>query len=349
MLQIPAEVFSLSTDAVVLAKRGRVTYINRQAAAILGGDSIGKSLGALFGEVLANAQTSSFAVDVCIMGMHYTACVNRIEDLTVIFLHRARPTSEYVGDRFWNSIRDGLMSMEISLQLWREQVSATENTQLERSLASMTRSYYRMCRLVSNVSYVLDNDGLRSPPLPEHFDLSETCSELISSLEHLFPNLSYSLYAPDVLPVCCDKNMLMHAMLNLLSNALLHAKGCTRICLSLSETADSVIISVSDDGCGISADSMHTVFASYQQERGLAVSNAGFGLTVARRIAIAFGGTLLLESRVDHGTTVRMSFSKHLVPDLHSARTDYSSSLRHVLMGLSDVLGPEAYEEKYMD
>lgn len=349
MLQIPAEVFSLSNDAVILAKRGKVSFLNRQAAAIVGDGCVGKSLKALFGEALVNSQTSSFAIDVCIEGLHYTACVTRSEDITVIFLHKERPTAEYVGDRFWSSIRDGLMSMELSLQLWREQASESENTQLKNSLASMTRSYYRMNRLVSNVSYVLDDDGLRSPPLPERFDLADVCSELISTAGHLFPNLDFSFYAPDILPVCCDRNMLMHAVLNLLSNALLHAKGCTRICLSLSETADSVVISVSDDGCGISADSLHTVFASYQQERKLSSTGAGFGLTVARRIAIILGGTLLLESRVDHGTTVRMSFSKHLSTELCCSRPDYSASLRDVLLGLSDALGPEAYEDKYMD
>ncbi|MBR2460068.1 MAG: hypothetical protein IKB34_02400, partial [Clostridia bacterium] len=44
------------------------------------------------------------------------------------------------------------------------------------------------------------------------------------------------------------------AILNLISNALLHAKGCSHISLNLIESKEQLLICVSDDGCGMSRE-----------------------------------------------------------------------------------------------
>ena len=119
--------------------------------------------------------------------------------------------------------------------------------------------------------------------------------------------------------------------------------------MSLIESKDSLIISVSDDGCGIEPDLMHSVFNKYQDAIDLTSSGAGFGLTVVRSIARLFGGTLMLESRKDYGTAVRMSVSRIIPDDFHSPSEDYSTGMRSILEGLADCLPIEAFEEEFMD
>lgn len=349
MFHIPAEVFSLSGEAVVLIRGSKIVYANRHAANILGEDCSGKNVKSVFGPELSNSQAPFFTIDVCISNEHYTACVNRYDQFHVLFLHKQSSAADYIGEKFWLSIRDGLMNLGLSLELWRARFSELEDVQLKKSIAAMSKSYYRMSRMVANVSHVLDSGACRVQPVLNIFNISMHCRQLVDTLSLLCPDISFSVNCPDNISICADSNMINTAVLNLVSNSLLHAHGCSHISLSLIESRDSLIISVSDDGCGIEPDLMHCVFSKYQDRMDLSSPGAGFGLTVVRNIARLFGGTLLLESRKGHGTTVRLSLSKKIPSEFRSPSEDYSVGMRSILEGLADSLPIEAFEEKYMD
>ena len=74
-----------------------------------------------------------------------------------------------------------------------------------------------------------------------------------------------------------------------LSNAVRHS-GAARIAVTLRRTPDGVELDASDDGSG---------FAFEDSERGL-------GIAGMRERALLIGGELTIESRPDHGTTVRL-------------------------------------------
>ena len=108
-----------------------------------------------------------------------------------------------------------------------------------------------------------------------------------------------------------------------------------------------------DDGCGISADELHEVFDRYRH--GFALRDmgqgAGLGLTAARLIANLHGGTLLMESRQDIGTAVRVSLSLSPYADapLKQPETQPDLSITNLLTGLADCLPSEFYSEKFAD
>lgn len=349
MFQIPVEAFSLSNEAVAVACGDRLSYANRSAAELLGKGCVGKSVRELFGEAIANSQAYFFTAELSIDSKSYTACVSRYEQYQVLFIHREPSPADYIGERFWLSMRDGLMNLGMSLELWREHASRLDDPQLKKSTAAMTHSYYKMSRLVTNVSHILNHDSCRALPMPSVFDLGALCRELIDVMEHLFPAVDFTLNCDENVSVCADRSMVSTAMLNLLSNALLHGKGLSYVGLSLTQSRDSVYISVSDDGCGIEPQLMHSVFCRYKENEGLSSQGAGFGLAVVRNIARSFGGTLLLESRLGHGTTARLSLSRNLGSQLRSSGLEYSTGLRPVLIGLADCLPGETFEERYMD
>lgn len=349
MFHIPAEVFALSGEAVVLIRGSKLVYANRRAETILGGDCVGKNVKKVFGPEVSDSQASSFTVDVRLGSEYYTACVSRCDQYQVLFLHRQTNAADYIGERFWLSIREGLMNLGISLELWRARSGSIDDPQLKKSIAAMSKSYYRMSRMVSNLSYVLNCGARKLMPAPAVFDLSTHCRQLVETLTLIYPGTYFSFHCDGDISVYADRSMIDSALLNLFSNALVHGKGCTGVSLSLSESRDSVIISISDDGCGIESQNMHSVFCRYEDGVELSSSGAGFGLTVVRSVARLFGGTVLLESREGHGTTVRMSIARNLPSGMHSTATEYSCGMRHILEGLADVLPAESFEDRYMD
>ena len=175
--------------------------------------------------------------------------------------------------------------------------------------------------------------------------------ELADSVTALTAAPELRLRLPDSLTLRADPSQLELAVLNLLSNAILHAEGCSRICLSLHAARDQAILSVDDDGCGISAEQLQCVFDRYRHGFSLSAMarGAGFGLPAVREIARLHGGTLLLESREGSGTAVRLSLSRGSGAPLSAQEDDtpYERSYDSILTGLADCLPASSFSGLY--
>ena len=64
MIQIPSEILTLSGEPTVLCRFGKLIFANHSAEDILGSDCVGKSVKALFGTVISDAEASSFVAVV---------------------------------------------------------------------------------------------------------------------------------------------------------------------------------------------------------------------------------------------------------------------------------------------
>jgi signal transduction histidine kinase len=114
----------------------------------------------------------------------------------------------------------------------------------------------------------------------------------------------------DVVPatVCVPRKRLEQLVVNLVRNALraLQDGGGSRITIFVRREGASAAIGVEDDGPGIPPDELPRVFERfYRGESGRdARSGAGLGLTIARRIVEAAGGTIAAEPLEPHGVRV---------------------------------------------
>jgi signal transduction histidine kinase len=105
--------------------------------------------------------------------------------------------------------------------------------------------------------------------------------------------------------VWADADRLMQVVLNLLSNAAKYAprnEGVVR--LVLEQSANELLVSVSDNGPGIPADQQGMVFEKFRQVEGDAhyrPGGTGLGLPISRQIVEHLGGRLWLESQPGAG------------------------------------------------
>ena len=112
----------------------------------------------------------------------------------------------------------------------------------------------------------------------------------------------------DRLPaVDVDRDRIAEVLANLLSNALRHTAPGGNVLVSAARTAeDAVELSVTDDGEGIPAETLPRVFERFYRAdsaRSRDRGGSGIGLTIARAITQAHGGTLRAESEgPGHGT-----------------------------------------------
>lgn len=356
MEKFSADILSLTSEAAVMVQRGIITYANPAAVNIAGSDIVGKSPRTIFGDEICGSQATSFVADIPINGTNCIVRISKHDYGTIIFFSPDANCNSILNEPFLCSMRNCLMLVEFSAS----QISqAAEDRGDEETLSRVriiSQNYYRMSRLISNANFIVNYEAGTIPCAVSPVNISKICrdileiSKIFAPLPKIYSKLSGS--NGDIV-VNADRDLIKKLILNLLSNCLLHAQGLTKVVLYLYDLPDSVIISVSDNGKGIEKDDLITVFERYRYSFDLSTmgKGAGLGLTVVRRIAQLHNGTLLLESRPDQGTSVRVSISKHLSPgvNLHASGVGDEVTSAEVLDGLSDCLSSQYFSEKFMD
>lgn len=351
MHDISADILALSSEAAILSRHGLVSFANPPACQILGDDCKGKNLKELFGPDVAETQASSFIIDQPFGSSHYAVRVNRFEDGKIIFLRRCGSSPLLLNDALIFSLRSSLMNFSVSAELLRSRAEESGSPELLASLGSITHSYYQMMRVLTNASTVMSMTEGTLVFAPEQHDIAAFVTALADTVGLLFPQVEISLSCDKLHPIIIDIQLVELLLLNLISNCLTHARGCTRVSINLMETKESLIISVDDNGCGIAPECLGSVFDRYCHgfDMDNMLSGAGLGLTVARSVAHLHGGTLLLESRQGKGTTVRVSLSRRTGSILRSPQESWNTGMQSILTGLASCLPDSCYTEKYMD
>ncbi|MGA1308573.1 MAG: ATP-binding protein [Gemmatimonadaceae bacterium] len=108
--------------------------------------------------------------------------------------------------------------------------------------------------------------------------------------------------------VIADRERVVQALCNLLSNALRYAGRGGQVRVSARHQAQEIEIAVADTGAGISPAAMPMIFERYWTVRGNAPKGGtGLGLAIARGIVEALGGRLWAESVEGKGSTFRFT------------------------------------------
>ena len=353
MNQTPSDILALTNEAAVLLQRGSVVYANAAARGLLGEDCVGKTVRSLLGADVAGTQASSFVANISLAWRPCIVRVSKSEAGQIVFLSRPETVPALVNDPFLCELRSGLMNISMAADSLRERADRLGDEALLADLHSLTRSYYRLLRLTANASLVLTAAEGGLPLSLSSFDLSELCRSVLDLIAHFYPGFSCRAELEEPVPLTADRSLIKQLLLNLLANCFIHAGPEAGATLRISATDSSVILSVSDNGRGISPDLLHTVFDRYRHSFGVGDMNRGpgLGLTVSRIITMAHQGTLLLESRPGQGTTVRASFCRDIKTPagLHMAEERSDTLLRDVLVGLSGCLPADCYTERYLD
>jgi len=104
-----------------------------------------------------------------------------------------------------------------------------------------------------------------------------------------------------------DTGRLTQVVDNIVSNAVKYSHDGGHVTVALRSADDRVLLTVTDDGPGITAEAQEQLFSRFYRApevRGTPVQGTGLGLHISRQIVEALGGRITLRSAPGEGTTV---------------------------------------------
>lgn len=115
------------------------------------------------------------------------------------------------------------------------------------------------------------------------------------------------------LPARFDHGRLLQVLENLIRNAIKFSPRGSRIVLRAERAGDELHCSVTDQGVGIPADQVETVFERFAQVQKNDRRGLGLGLFIAKQIVEAHAGRIWVKSTLGSGTSVVFTIPIHAV------------------------------------
>jgi signal transduction histidine kinase len=206
-----------------------------------------------------------------------------------------------------HELRNPLLPLRLAAQTLTH--SKTDAAVLLRLQATINGQVSHMARLIGDLldgsristgkfrleRVVIDLEGILDMAV-------ETCQPAMDARRHRFRRVG----APGPFMVNGDAGRLVQVFGNLLENAAKYTPEGGKIVLDAQAHAGRVVVTVTDNGIGITAQALPRVFELFvQDEHAAALDRAGLGigLAVVRELVEAHGGSVAAESEgVGHGS-----------------------------------------------
>ncbi len=176
----------------------------------------------------------------------------------------------------------------------------------KESVEAIKRQSDKMTELITQLLTISRMDRNTAAVSFEETDISELLTfvcdeqrEIRTESICLEASIAPNIYAD------ADRSLTARLFINLISNAYSYGKEGGHIFVNLSETDDSVVFSIEDDGIGISEENLPRIWERFYQvdpSRTNSSGSTGLGLSMVKWIAQRHGGEVTIESRLGVGT-----------------------------------------------
>jgi two-component system, sensor histidine kinase RegB len=168
--------------------------------------------------------------------------------------------------------------------------------------AKLIREQVARCRTI--LSQMAGSAGESPGEVPEPTRIGDLIHEVVESLAEA-PRVRVSEAHPGALAcgVVAPRKALVHALRNVVQNALDAAKDDEGVCIEVHQRAGLVTLTVIDCGGGMPADVVRHVFEPFFTTKAPG-QGMGLGLFLTRSVLDLMGGDIAIETEQGKGTTV---------------------------------------------
>ena len=177
-----------------------------------------------------------------------------------------------------------------------------------------------LIRMVENLLSVTRIDSGRVEIVKAPTVLEELIDSVMVKFQKRYPEQKIEILLPEEMVIIpMDAMLIEQVVINILENAVQHAVGMTCLTLQVYISGEQAVFEIIDDGCGIEARRLETIFSGYNtSDSEIADSkkkNAGIGLSVCASIVKAHGGSIEARNAETGGAVFRFRLDTEEVND----------------------------------
>ncbi len=187
----------------------------------------------------------------------------------------------------------------------REEEPGSERQQF---FADLLANVSHLRAIIDRLMLISKADAGRLELYPESVDLSTLVENMVEDAILMAPDLNFKSKIAPRITVECDRAFVTQILHNMLSNAIKYNKLNGMVWIELHKTKRQFAVRVMNTGHPISDAKRDLIFQRFyrgDESHSRRVEGVGLGLSLARDLARAHGGDLVLEES-DHNQTVFM-------------------------------------------
>ena len=175
----------------------------------------------------------------------------------------------------------------------------------QKLLEDMRSDAQWLVRMVENLLSITRIDGERVRLSKHETVLEELIDALLVKFQKHYPSQRVRVDIPEeFIMIPMDAMLIEQVLMNLLENAVFHAKGMERLTLRVAVQGNRALFTVEDDGCGIPEEKLPRLFTGMLDSEAptdTSRSNMGIGLSVCSAIIKAHGSEIWAKNRATGG------------------------------------------------
>ncbi len=213
-----------------------------------------------------------------------------------------------------HELRTPVTAIQSSLETLAE--SALENKEEARDFIEMALKHTRrMGRIIGNLLLLAGMEsGDNNRQSVSRCNVKGLLEEAVALCLDDATNKSvrFNLSCDDTLTALTNPQLLVHALVNLIDNAIKYGPENGTITIAAREENGEVEIIVSDEGPGIAPRYQSRVFERFYRinDASRTQKGSGLGLSLVKHIAMAQGGNIVLKSELGSGSTFTLVLPK---------------------------------------
>ena len=175
-----------------------------------------------------------------------------------------------------------------------------------------------LMRMVENLLSVtrINGGGIELKKIPAVVE--ELIDVALTKFHGKHPDVTVEVSLPEeFISILADPLLIEQVIINMMENAVFHAKGMTKINFTVTEKNKTVEFCISDDGCGIPKELLGEVFSGYYEREHSPAdgsrNNMGIGLSICSAIIKAHGGTVNAKNLKGGGASFSFELEKEML------------------------------------
>ena len=207
-----------------------------------------------------------------------------------------------------HDLRTPLTTIYGSCSAILENYDTLTTKQKQTLLSEMQQDSMWLIRMVENLLSITRIDGKKVQLSKVPTVLEELIDTVLIKFHKHYPNQHVEVEIPDdFVSIPMDAMLIEQVLINLLENAVVHAKQMTKLGLTVTIEENQAQFHIYDNGCGIAPDRLNKLFSGYFDTEQKLVdgkrSNMGIGLSVCSAIIKAHGGDISATNNQEGGAS----------------------------------------------